>query len=147
MKGVTVIMAILEELMQSFVDVFTNPSVIIIGAITLVEVTPIKINPLRALFKWIGKAVNGDIQKDLAELKRDFEETKAQDKRWRILEFSRSCRNGVPHSREEWKHAISELKEYEEYTKKKNIVNGVMEEDAKFLRELYRERNMKNDFL
>ncbi len=140
-------MEIIKEIWGSLIDVFTNPSVVFIGAITLIEVTPIKINPLRMLFKWIGKAVNGDIQKDLSELKRDFEETKAQDKRWRILEFSRSCRNGVQHSREEWKHAISELAEYEEYTKKKNIINGVMEEDAKFLRELYRERNMKNDFL
>lgn len=140
-------MAILKEIWLSLADIFTNPGFIVIGTITLIEVTPIKINPLGALFKWIGKAVNGDIQKDLSELKRDFEETKAQDKRWRILEFSRSCRNGVQHSREEWKHVISELAEYEHYTEKKKIINGVMEEDSKFLRELYRERNMKNDFL
>lgn len=128
-------------------EILTHPTFILIGTFTLIEVVPIKINPWKWLFKWVGKCINGDLQKNLNELKRDFEETKAQDKRWRILEFSRSCRNGVQHSREEWKHAISELKEYEEYTKKKNIVNGVMEEDAKFLRELYRERNMKNDFL
>lgn len=139
-------MGFIAETWNSLVDIFTHPGFVLIGAITLIEITPIKINPLGALFKWIGKAVNGDIQKDLSELKRDFEETKAQDKRWRILEFSRSCRNGVQHSREEWKHAISELAEYEEYTKKKKIINGVMEEDAKFLRELYQERNRRNDF-
>lgn len=130
-----------------FEEILTHPTFVIIGAFTLIEVVPIKINPWKWLFKWVGKCINGDLQKNLNELKRDFEETKAQDKRWRILEFSRSCRNGVQHSREEWKHAISELKEYEEYTKNKNIINGVMEEDAKFLRELYRERNKKNDFL
>lgn len=137
----------MEEILNFLKEIFTHPGLVLFGAITLIEVTPIKINPWGALFKWIGKAVNGDIQKDLVELKRDFEETKAQDKRWRILEFSRSCRNGVQHSREEWKHAISELAEYEQYTEKKHITNGVMEEDAKFLRELYHERNRKNDFL
>ena len=137
----------MEDILTFLKDIFTHPGIVLFGAITLIEVTPIKINPWGALFRWIGKAVNGDIQKDLAELKRDFEETKAQDKRWRILDFSRSCRNGVQHSREEWKHVISELAEYEQYTEKKRISNGVMEEDAKYLRELYRERNMRNDFL
>lgn len=134
-------------IIETLKDFVTNPGVILIGAITIFEIAPIKINPWKSLFKWIGNAVNGDMQKELSELKRDFEETKAQDKRWRILEFSRSCRNGVKHSREEWKHAISELAEYEQYTEDKHIVNGVMEEDAKFLRELYHERLAKNDFL
>jgi hypothetical protein len=132
---------------EKIIEFVTNPGIILVGAITLFEVAPIKINPWKSLFRWIGNAVNGDMRKDLSELKRDFEETKAQDKRWRILEFARSCRNGVRHSREEWKHAISELAEYEDYTEEKHIVNGVMEEDAKFLRELYHERLAKNDFL
>lgn len=134
-------------MIETIKEFITNPGVILVGAITLFEVAPIKINPWKSLFKWIGNAINGDMRKDLAELKRDFEETKAQDKRWRILEFTRSCRNGVRHSREEWKHAISELAEYEQYTEEKGIVNGVIEEDSKFLRELYHERLAKNDFL
>ncbi len=131
---------------EKIIEFVTNPGVIV-GAITLIEVAPIKINPWKWLFKWIGDAINGDMRKDLSELKRDFEETKAQDKRWRILEFARSCRNGAKHTREEWKHAISELAEYEQYTEDKHITNGVMEEDAKFLRALYQERLTKNDFL
>lgn len=134
-------------MIETIKEFITNPGVIIMGAITLFEVAPIKINPWKSLFKWIGNAIYGDMRKDLAELKRDFEETKAQDKRWRILEFTRSCRNGVRHSREEWKHAISELAEYEQYTEEKGITNGVIEEDSKFLRELYHERLAKNDFL
>lgn len=88
----------------------------------------------------------GKLWKAISEFKRDFEETKAQNKRWSILSFARSCRNGEKHTREEWKHAISELAEYEAYTEKKKIENGVIEEDAKFLRELYHDRNVKNDF-
>jgi hypothetical protein len=134
-------------LIEQLIEFISHPGVFIVGAVTLFEIAPIKINPWKSLFKWIGKMINGELQKDLSELKKDFEETKAQNKRWQILEFSRSCREGVRHSREEWKHAISEVAEYEAYTKKKNIVNGVIEEDAKYIRELYKERNMQNDFL
>lgn len=134
-------------MIEFFKELLTHPTFVLIGAFTLIEVVPIKINPWKSIFKWIGNAINGDIQKNLTELKRDFEETKAQDKRWHILNFANSCRNGKMHSKDEWQHVMSELSEYEAYTEKKNIVNGVIEEDAKYLRELYHERNVKNDFL
>lgn len=102
-------------------------------------------NPYTLLLLLFASYVS--LRKIITEFKRDFEETKAQNKRWSILSFARSCRYGETHSREEWKHAISELAEYEAYTEKKKIENGVIEEDAKYLRELYHERNMKNDFL
>lgn len=128
-------------------EIVTHPTIVLIGAFTLVEIVPIKINPWKSLFKWVGNCINGDLQKDVSELKRDFEETKAQDKRWHILNFANSCRNGKLHSKDEWQHVMSELSEYENYTDKKGITNGVIEEDAKYLRELYQERNKKNDFL
>ena len=128
-------------------DLATNPFVVLFGSATLIEWTPIKLNPWKWLFSWIGNAINGDIRKDLSELKRDFEETKAQDKRWRILDFSDSCRRGEKHTKEEWEHVISELKEYERYVLEKEIDNGVLDENAKYIRELYHERNVKNDFL
>lgn len=128
-------------------EILTHPTIILVGAFTLIEVVPIKINPWKWLFRWIGNCINGDLKKDLSELKRDFEETKAQDKRWHILNFANSCRNGKLHSKDEWQHVMSEICEYENYTEKKGITNGVMEEDAKYLRELYHERNLKNDFL
>lgn len=137
----------METIIEYVKEIVTSPSVVLFGAITLVQITPIKLNPWEWLFSWIGEKVNGDIRKDLAELKRDFEQTKAQDKRWNILNFADSCRRNERHSKEEWEHAISELREYEEYTEKKDISNGVIEETAKYLRGLYQERNAKNDFL
>lgn len=127
-------------------EVITNPTVIIVGAITLIEVVPIKINPWKALFSWIGNIIVGDVKKDVSELKRDFEETKAQDMRWHILNFANSCRQGVKHSHDEWRHALTQIVDYEAYTETKKIHNGVAEEDIKYLRALYQERNKKNDF-
>ena len=145
---------IVMTLIDYLKDIFTTPSVIIFGAITLIEIAPIKINPWAALFKWIGNIINGDIRKqitemkdDLTELKKDFESKKAEDMRWEILNFANSCRRGVEHGKDAWRHAMSQLAEYESYTEKKGITNGVIEEDAHYLRELYQERNRKNDFL
>ena len=137
----------IQTIIEYLENLATNPSVVLFGAVTLVEVTPIKLNPWKWLFSWIGNAINGDIRRDLSELKRDFEETKAQDKRWRILNFADTCRRGQQHTKEEWEHVISEVKEYEQYVKEKNLDNGVIEENSKYLRELYHERNVKNDFL
>lgn len=133
--------------MELIKEILTHPTLLLVGAVTLIEIVPIKINPWKTLLHWIGNCINGDLKESLSEMKRDFEETKAQDKRWHILNFANTCRNGVLHSKDEWQHVISELSEYEAYTEKKGITNGVIEEDAKYLRELYRERNMKNDFL
>lgn len=135
-------------------DIFTNPTVIIFGAITLFEIVPIKINPWSTLFRWIGKAINGelkeqlsDLSSDVLELKSDFEMKKAEDMRWEILEFANTCRIGNEHSKDEWRHVMNQVSEYEEYTERKGITNGVIEEDTRFLRELYHERNVRNDFL
>lgn len=128
-------------------DIFTTPSVIIFGAITLIEIAPIKINPWAALFKWIGKMINGDLREQVMELKRDFEKKNVEDMRWEILNFANTCRRGTNHSKDEWRHVMDQLYDYEKYTEKKGITNGVIEEDAHFLRELYHERNLKNDFL
>lgn len=135
-------------------DIFTNPTVIIFGTITLFEIVPIKINPWTTLFRWIGKAINGelkeqlsDLSSDVSELKSDFEMKKAEDMRWEILEFANTCRIGNEHSKDEWRHVMNQVSEYEEYTERKGITNGVIEEDTRFLRELYHERNLRNDFL
>lgn len=129
-------------------------ALLLLVILTLVEVAPIKINPWGALLKYIGKVTNSELnekfdvlQDDLKQLKRDFEVKNACDLRWDILDFSNSCRNNRKHGREEWEHVIHQLKEYETYVKNHNIDNGVIEEETKYLREMYQERLAKNDFL
>ena len=141
----------LMELLKSIV---TEPFVIIFACLSLVEIAPIKINPWSKVLKWAGDMINHNVQveldnvrKELSDLKSDFEGKKANDMRWDILSFANSCRRGNSHSKDEWWHCMSQLKEYEEYTEDKGISNGVIDEDAHYLRELYHERNLKNDFL
>lgn len=134
-------------------SIFESPSIVIFGAITLIEVAPIKINPWRSLLKWVGKAINGDIQAQIAEIKTEVKELKedcelknVDDMRWEILNFVNTCRRGTEHSKDEWRHVMTQLAKYEDYTERKGISNGVIEEDSRYLRELYHKHNTKNDF-
>lgn len=132
------------EMILNFIT--ENTSLVVLGAVTLVEIVPIKINPLKFLGRWIGNFLVGDLKEEFATLKKDFEESRANNMRWNILNFARSCRKGEEHSEEEWKYAITQLKMYESFCKEKKVSNGVIEETAKYLRELYSKRLHKNDF-
>lgn len=137
----------IKELIESLKEFFTNPGIIFVGVITIVEITPIKINPWRWLFTKIGNLLTGDLRKDLNEVKAELRETKVQNWRWNVLDFANSCRNGRRHSHDEWRHTISQLAEYENYIERNEITNGVFEEDARFLREQYQLHCKNNDFL
>ena len=159
----------MDELIARFIDFCNNnPGVMVFGAVTLVEIVPIKINPWSGILKWIGKVVNAEdrkniadisvkidnmrenqtrIEETVAEMKHEIEEDKAKEKRWHILDFVNSCRHGRTHTREEWNHVISELADYETFTERKGIKNGVIEEDAKYLRKLFQQNNDTNNFL
>jgi len=122
--------------------------------LTLVEITPIKVNPWSHLLKWIGDKMNDDLRQEfktlkgeLHTLKKDFEEKNAHDKRWSILDFANSCHNGRKHTKEEWEHVLNQLLFYEEYVDKNEIPNAVIEEETRYLRELYRELMNKNEFI
>lgn len=137
----------IEQLIEAVHDLVTNPIVVALGGITVVEFVPIKVNPWTALFKWIGNIMIGDLQKEVSVLKADFEITKANDMRWEILSFANGCRHKQRHTKEEWNHVITRIKEYESYVEEKGIDNGVIEEESKYLRELYHDISINNDFL
>lgn len=123
-----------------------NSNLVLLGTVTLIEIAPIQINPWSALGKWIGNLIVGELKDEFQVLKKDFEESRANNMRWNILNFARSCRQGEEHSEEEWNYAIAQLKMYESYMEEKDMENGVVEETAIYLRKLYHERLHKNDF-
>lgn len=127
--------------------IINNPVITLIGTVTLIQIVPIKLDPWSMLLNTISEALVGDMRKDLAEVKTDLERESVDNKRWNILDFANSCRNGRMHTKEEWNHVLEQLKQYETFCREKNIDNGVIEEETKYLRELYHDRNIKNDFL
>lgn len=105
--------------------------------LSLIQVSPIKINPWSAILRWLGNALTGDLRKDLNSLITDV-------RRQTILTFARECRQGVEHSTEEWDHVLQVAEEYESFCTANNIKNGKIKQDTKFIRDLYQEMSREH---
>ena len=137
----------MEVILEYAINVIAdNKEIALILATTLLEFSPLKINPWKSLGRWLGNILVGDLKEEFRVLKKDFEESRANNMRWNILNFARSCRQGEDHTEEEWNYAIAQLRMYEEYMVEKKMKNGVVEDTAVYLRELYHNRLHKNDF-
>lgn len=74
-----------------------------------IEIVPIKWSPLSSIFKWMGKKITAETQKELKQIKKDLTEQRAmieeneKDRiRWEILDFANSCRNNRKHTKDEY---------------------------------------------
>lgn len=148
----------MDQVIKFFVD---NPYLTIIGATCIIQIAPIKINPWTKLIKWIGNCLNSDLGKKITELEgkieeledkvidmdRDISEERVKQKRWAILDFTNSCRQGHSHTREEWDHCIDELSWYEQYCEDHDIPNGVIEQSSAWLNERYQKHLENDDFI
>ncbi|MGL5434418.1 MAG: hypothetical protein ACRDBO_03335 [Lachnospiraceae bacterium] len=130
-----------------------NPGITIFGAITIIQVVPIKVDPWTYILKWVGSIINGGVKAQIIALDKKVEknrkmaeEDRADEMRWDIREFAEDCKHGERHTKEEWRHVIAQLERYETYVQKYNIANGVIKEETKYLRRLYEELNNKKDF-
>lgn len=97
--------------------------------LTLIQITPIKINPWSWLLKWIGKQTQHEtlekldaVQKDITSMKDEISSLKESDAqqeavncRYRILRFADECYLGQKHSLEHFKQILSDITIYESY--------------------------------
>lgn len=119
-----------------------------------IQITPIKINPWSALFKWIGKTITDNacskidgLIKKVDKLENDVKNNEKDRIRWEILNFANSCRNNRKHTRDEFQHIVALNDKYKRLLKETNDTNGVFEVEYNYIQDLYAERLEKNDFL
>ncbi len=120
--------------------------IIIFGSI-FIQIAPIKINPWSALFKWIGKLLTGDIKKQLEEITKEVRDNEKDRIRWEILDFANSCHNGRKHTKDEFRHINKLNLKYIKLLEQTNDTNGEFEVEYQYIKDLFDERNRKNDFL
>lgn len=120
---------------------------VVIGALSLIEIAPIKIDPWKTLFKWIGNQLLGEIKKTIDDLRKEVKDNEKDRIRWEILDFANSCRNGRRHSRDEFKHIIELDSKYRKLLSETDDSNGVFDIEIEYIKGLYRERLERNDFL
>lgn len=114
------------------VDLTWAGGTILIVLMTLIQISPVKINPWDRVFKWLGGKLNGKLQKQVDEL---WINTHRQT----LLTFARECRGDTEHSAEEWAYVLNIADEYENYCEKNDVTNGVVKQDTKYIRDLYQE--------
>ena len=100
--------------------------------LSLIQSSPVKLDPWDRIFAWIGGKLNGNLQKQVREIWINMH-------RQAILQFARECRAGQEHSEEEWSHVLNVADEYEQYCLKNSVINGVVKQDTLYIRQLYQE--------
>lgn len=127
--------------------IWSNIWQIIVILSLFIEITPIKWNPLSSAFKWLGRKLTARIEDDLAAIHKEIEENEKDRIRWEILDFANSCRNGKKHTKDEYQHIMALNDKYTKLLAKTHDKNGVFEAEYEYIKKLYAERQMKNDFL
>lgn len=141
--------------MQQVVEwIGKNLWTIIIVVSIFIQITPIKINPWSALFKWIGKTITGNacskidgLIDKIEKIEKDVKTNEKDRIRWEILDFANSCRNNRKHTRDEFQHIVALNDKYKRLLQETNDTNGVFEVEYNYIQDLYAERLEKNDFL
>ena len=141
--------------MQQVVEwIGKNLWTIIIIVSVFIQITPIKINPWSALFKWIGKIITGNacskidgLIDKVEKIEKDVKTNEKDRIRWEILDFANSCRNNRKHTRDEFQHIVALNDKYKRLLSETNDSNGVFEVEYNYIQDLYAERLEKNDFL
>lgn len=101
----------------------------ILGGMTLLQVAPIKIDPWSWIAQQVGRAINGEVLKELENVKAGQRETQAKldnhvrlddernadTHRTRILQFNTELLRGIEHTREDFIEILSVIDLYERY--------------------------------
>ncbi len=141
----------------------------LIAVMTIVQLSPIKINPWSFIGKIfgkiarkIGKAINSELYEKVEQLeakienictevksvKDDISETKAIDCRTRILHFGDEVLHRQKHTKEHFDEILKDIKTYEIYCKNHpSFPNHTTVLTSKRIKEIYEECLKNGDFL
>ena len=129
---------------MSMKDIFAqlnigNVAAVITIVLSLIQISPIKLNPWDKLLGWFGKKVNGATEKRLSTVEEQFRDMWISNHRQRILTFARECRAEITHSSDEWSNVLNVAEEYEKYVTDNHTTDGIITQDTEYLRALYQQ--------
>lgn len=128
---------------------------VLILLMTLIQITPIKINPWSWLGRVIGRAINGEVLEKVEALSRDVKQNKSDDdeqwatlSRTHILRFGDEILHGVSHSKEHFSQILLDISKYEQYCNNHpHYVNDVATATIKHIKKTYQKCLEENNFL
>lgn len=128
---------------------------ILLVAMTLIQIAPIKLNPWSALAKAIGRAINGEViakvdrlERELLDMKGSLEERDAISCRARILHFGDETIHGVRHTKEHFDQILRDITTYERYCDDHpNFENNTTVLTSQRIKDIYEDCLKTADFL
>lgn len=148
-----------------------NTIVIIVLLFSIfIEITPIKINPIKSILNWIGKQLNSSMELKLKEFKEEVNQkfTELKDEqmaqretlnkividqenkeisrlRWEIIDFDNSIMNRMKHSRSQYRHILDEAAKYERmvqqcHSEREIELSSRVKESIAHIKDYYEER-------
>lgn len=127
----------------------------LLGGMTLVQISPIKVDPWSWLARRIGRALNGEVLERVDKLEdgvksiREIgDEREAKNTRIRILRFGDEILHGVEHSKEHFDQILLDITEYHQYCEDHpEFKNNMTELTTQKIMSTYSELWEENGFL
>lgn len=134
----------------------------IVIILSLIEISPVKINPLSWIFRAIGKNMNKDVTDQLSDIKKDvksidsrvdkleanIDENNAIQCRSRILRFGDEVSHHTNHSRDHFRQIMNDITIYDSYCRNHpEFQNDLTKLTSKRIEEDYIERDKNDTFL
>jgi hypothetical protein len=109
--------------------------------LSIVQVTPIKINPWTKIATIIGRALNTEVVETIKQVE-------ATNKRYRILRFDDEIRHHTKHTEEHFNQILEDLHEYETYCDAHpHYMNNKAESAVRNIKQTYERCRNENSFL
>lgn len=140
---------------------FQDYAIIVLILSIFIDINPkIKFNPIKALFRYLGKWFNSSVQKEIAGFKlevnqkfkdlqdeqvaqretlnklvADMELKEISKLRWEIIDFETSILNKEKHSREQYRHILDSTRKFLRAVDSSNEFYNIPEEDISKIKE------------
>lgn len=126
-------------------------AICIVIIMSLIEITPIKINP----WTWLGNTLNRGIitklekvEKEVAEVKKEVGESSAVTSRYRILRFDDEILHDVKHTKEHFDQILLDIDVYEKFCEEHpDFKNNLAIMAIKHIKTIYQKCSTDNSFL
>lgn len=137
-------------------------SVTLIVFFSLVEIAPIKWNPISSFFKFLGRAMNKEMIDQLDSIKKEMQEIDKKvnkldnridesstiQARARILRFGDEVSHGTNHSRDHFQQIFADITSYNNYCHDHpDFQNDMTKITSKRIEDDYIERDKTDNFL
>lgn len=128
---------------------------IVLVLMTLIQISPIKVNPWSWIGRCIGRAINGEVLEKVETLTRDVKRNKDDDdeqwatlSRTHILRFGDEILHGISHSKEHFNQVLLDISKYEQYCESHpQYINNIATATIQQIKKTYQKCLDENNFL